>query len=297
MTTFAILADRVQLVADEDERHGGVAIQYLREVENDFIEKTQCTEKIVTIDTEADFTFNIVAVSMINDTFSIAGDYTDIFIEGKSLTVENSTANDGTYYISSSTYTAPNTVISCSTAVPDATADGTLTLDPQATYALPSDFCKELRVEWDGVKLSPLATGEPYTIHQNDGISEYTGTPSNYWIEEGVIRLLLKPSSHGIIKIWYVYINTDTSSASPAIPSDEHAKLVNGAIARMCEFCGNENRAQYYTNKYDNDIEDTFWKYKNRRNKQSHVTDVNDVESGIYTDEVRTYGFDSGFGS
>lgn len=297
MTTFAVLADKVQLITDPERKNLGVILQYVRDAENEFIEQTQCTEKITTIDTEADFTYNVAAVSMVNDTFSIAGDYSSLFTVDRTLTIADSTGNDGTYTVSSSVYSAPNTVISVSDAVPDATADGTLTLDPQATYDLPSDFCKEIRVEWDGIKLHPIATASPVSIHQNDGISEYTGTPCNYWIEEGIIRLLLKPPSHGILKIWYIYINTATDGTSPIIPSEDHNKLVNGAIVKMMEMNGQEVRATYYQGKWDKDIEDTYWKYKMRRAKQSHVTDVNDIESGTMTwDEIRTSGFDSGFG-
>jgi len=296
MSTFAELDDEVALIGDPDNKNPNVVLQYLRRIENDFIERTQCTEQIVTIDTEGDYTFNIAAVSMVNDTFSIAGNHSDIFTEDRSLTVANSTGNDGTYTISSSIYTAPNTVISVSDAVQDATADGTLTLDPQSTYALPNDFVKELRIEWNGVRIYPIATASPASIHRKDGISEYTGTPQNYWIEEGEIRLLLKPSSHGIIKIWYVYSNTDNSSTSPIIPSAEQRKLINGAIAKMLEFNKEENRASYYRKLYEDDIEETYWKYKNRHSKQTHVMDVNDFESGVITDEVRTFGFDSGFG-
>ena len=158
--------------------------------------------------------------------------------------------------------------------ISDATADGNIIIDVQAKYELPDDFVKELRVEFDGRKLDPLPQSVALSVHKSDGETEYTGYPYEYWITEGKIRLLLKSTKHGILKIWYSYKNTEADSTSPVIPTTEHIKLIDYAIASVLELKEQESRAIHYLNKYQNHIINTAMKYRSQRMRQVRIIDV-----------------------
>jgi hypothetical protein len=85
----------------------------------------------------------IVASSVADDTFSVAGDFTKLYGKGTSLDVTGSTGglNDGTYTVAEdSTFDGTNTVIATVQAVPDGTGDGaidyTATILPLAAVLL-----------------------------------------------------------------------------------------------------------------------------------------------------------------
>lgn len=72
----------------------------------------------------------VVAVDTAEQTFTVAGDLRSEAQPGTKMDLEGSTGNDGTYTISSTTYTAAGTdqtVIKVKSAFTDATADGTIT--------------------------------------------------------------------------------------------------------------------------------------------------------------------------
>ena len=287
MATFESIARRAQLKADNKNLFYDMAILYAREAENNFIGKTFCTEKVSTIDTDGDYTYDITGVVKSTKIFKIAGDKTAYFTAGITFVISGSTANDSTYTVVSSEYKDPNTEITVSESPVDETVDGSIVRSVQGIYELPSGFVKEFRVEWNGVKLEPLPQNVSVGIHQSDGITEQSDTPSEYWIIDDDIRLLLKPSSHGILKIWHCYRNTDESASSPIIPSEEHLNFIDYIIASLLEYQEQENRAVYYWNQYKSKVNTARIKYRNRRFKQNRVVDILDSAIGNNQDEIR----------
>lgn len=73
--------------------------------------------------------YNIIAVDTINKTFSISGNHTAEITADKSGIVENSSGNNGLYYVVSSSYDATNdkTIIVVSENILSSVADGTIT--------------------------------------------------------------------------------------------------------------------------------------------------------------------------
>jgi len=70
----------------------------------------------------------IVAVNTGSDIFSISGDLSTEFEAGDKIVVNGSTGNDGIYTVTNVAFNSPNTDITVSEDVTNATADGTLTL-------------------------------------------------------------------------------------------------------------------------------------------------------------------------
>ena len=292
MSTFAVLARKVQLKADKGNMNYELVLAFLRDAENDFIERTHCTEKISTIDTDGDYTYAIASATIATKTFTFSSttDLTELFAAGLTFTIEDSTGNDGSYTVVSSSFATPVMSVVVSETVADATADGNMVIDPQPYYDLPSDFEKAFRIEWDGVQLEPLPQGLPIQLHQSDGVTEYTGTPYRYWIIEGQIRLLNAPSSHGILKIWHSYRNTSAVVASPIIPSIEHDNLVHFAIASIMEFMEQEQRAVYYWNKYYEHVDSSKYRYISQRFDQDQIVSVN---TDMWDDDIETHEYSS----
>lgn len=75
----------------------------------------------------------IAAVDTGNDTVSIAGDVTGTIEDGSFIEITGSTGNDGIYVVESTTFSSPNTVITVTGDITDATADGNLTYNWTAT--------------------------------------------------------------------------------------------------------------------------------------------------------------------
>ncbi len=69
--------------------------------------------------------YAITAIDQAADTFTIAGNHTDYFIEDATFDVQGSTNNNGKWTVESSTFTGGNTVISVTGAV-GAVADGNI---------------------------------------------------------------------------------------------------------------------------------------------------------------------------
>lgn len=84
----------------------------------------------------------ILTADTVGDTFTVDGDHTAVFVNGRTFTVKGSTGNDGSYTATSSTLTAGDTVISVA-AVPSATADGVVnagsTANLDITYTVDAD--------------------------------------------------------------------------------------------------------------------------------------------------------------
>jgi hypothetical protein len=206
MSTFAELEHLVTIIT---ERFDLDNISILRKAENDFIEKTNCTEEFYNVNTN---TLNLADEEDLD-----SGVLSDL-------------------------------------------------------YSLPSGFVREYRVEWDGIQLHKHHKGAISRIY-NATNEIRTGTPDSYVIEDEQLRLLPKPTSHSYLNIWYCKYNTDGSSASPIIATREHEKIVNYVIAKVFEILNEENRAQYYWEKYKKDLIATYNKYKNQRFAQDRIYD------------------------
>ena len=144
------------------------------------------------------------------------------------------------------------------------------TLSP--TYDLPSGFLREFRLEWDGVKLEKAHIKGGSIVYESDGTT-VTGTPTAYWIENSLIRLVPEPSAHGYLARWYASENIVTDGASPVIPSIEHRKLVNYVVAEWHEINADFNLADRYRAQYLQDCSDAFFFYRSRRGKQKRIVD------------------------
>ena len=91
----------------------------------------------------------ITAAIVLDETFTIAGDYSDFFVAGVHFRVEGSTGNDDSWEVSSSVFGAA-TVITVTGDVTDATADGTIVC-PTLAMSLSE------RVELDCILIFPDA--------------------------------------------------------------------------------------------------------------------------------------------
>lgn len=145
-----------------------------------------------------------------------------------------------------------------------------------ALYNLPSDFVKELRVEWNGEKVEKSIYNTENFIYNSSG-ELYTGTPLRYWIEGNQIRWMPQPSAHGYWGMWYIYYNTATGT-DPIIPSIEHRKLANYAIYRAFEIMGKHELAEKYRNLYLQDTSAVYQRYKARRGKQRRLSTMSDTD-------------------
>lgn len=142
-----------------------------------------------------------------------------------------------------------------------------------ATYALPSNFVRLFRLEWNGVRLNPgHLKGDP-GVYDSAG-SEETGIPTEYWIENDRLRLRPKPSAHGYLSRWYAVKNTATSGDYPIIPEIERRKLANYAIWQWLEIDGQYEKAAVYEARYLRDCRNAYVKYRVRRGKQTQIIDV-----------------------
>ena len=80
-----------------------------------------------------------------SDFFGIAGDVSADIVVGSMINVTGSTGNDGDYRVTAVAFNSPNTEITVTPAVADATADGNL------TYNFTATALNDLRI---GVKFS-----------------------------------------------------------------------------------------------------------------------------------------------
>lgn len=77
-------------------------------------------------DVNQEYINTIVAINQGGKTFSISGNLTDSYINGRKLTVQGSTANNGDYNIISSTFSGGNTIITVLQTIPNNVIDGSL---------------------------------------------------------------------------------------------------------------------------------------------------------------------------
>jgi hypothetical protein len=150
-----------------------------------------------------------------------------------------------------------------------------------ATYALPSDFIREFRIEWNGSKLEKAHLKDGSLLIYDTADNYMVGWPESYLIENSLLRIIPKMSGHGYIGRWYAVKNTDTASVSPIIPEIEHLKLVNYAIYNYFEMNGDYDRAQYYKQQYLTDTASAYSRYKARRGKQARLIDPRLLDWGF----------------
>jgi hypothetical protein len=150
-----------------------------------------------------------------------------------------------------------------------------------ATYALPSDFIREFRIEWNGSKLEKAHIKDGSLLIYDTADNYMVGWPESYLIENGLLRIIPKMSGHGYIGRWYAVKNTDTASVSPIIPEIEHLKLVNYAVYYWYEMNGIYDKAQYYENKYLRDCSAAYTRYKARRGRQARLIDPRLLDWGF----------------
>lgn len=96
--------------------------------------------------------YDIVGVDTSAKTFSVAGDQTAKFVQGKKLRVRLSTGNNGLYTIVSSSYDNTNTIIVVSEAIPDGTADGKIYLNGFFFYTGTTTTMRDsiFNIYWNG---------------------------------------------------------------------------------------------------------------------------------------------------
>ncbi len=132
------------------------------------------------------------------NTFTIAGNYTNVFYNLAPFIVTGGTLNNGPYVVSSSAYSAPNTIITVTTPVPSTTADGYLAIpngydyDGSGNPVLPQYWGlgrqallinDEPTVRYDGISVSNTYGGSGATflpnISPSPGGLSLTGLPTN----------------------------------------------------------------------------------------------------------------------
>lgn len=95
--------------------------------------------------------------------FTISGDYSQKIQVGDTVTVEESTGNDGDYTVEAVAFSTPNTVVTTEEAIPDATADGTMTVRNTFLPAWGYDHAHELPDDF--IRLAhPRNPDDPWTI-------------------------------------------------------------------------------------------------------------------------------------
>lgn len=75
------------------------------------------------------YTWTIQSINVLIKTINIAGDQTNVFVQGREVTISNSTANDGDYTVSSAVYNAltDQTIVEFNETIPSSVVDGVLT--------------------------------------------------------------------------------------------------------------------------------------------------------------------------
>jgi len=295
--TFAELGNRIKMVFDVKafEVIPNLTL-LLQEAENEFIRRTLCLQKQIDIKIEAstvaEFDGTETNVSFVKgsgntkDTITDSDDgfVADNFAAGQELVVYGSTNNDGTYLIDSvavGTITLNSIGVLTSEA---GIADMTM-IAGQIPYkiALPSDFILINRVEFRSVPLLPThqQEGFPYAKTNND---IFTGTPRNYWIDAENIILIPKPTTEGMLKLWYNYYITSNATTSPTIPTIEHIKLINHVLGILYDMNEQPKIADRYYVRFERDCNKTAKKYKLQRFKQVRISDVNSYH--FYTNDI-----------
>jgi hypothetical protein len=282
MSTFAELENRVRLIVDEPP----VSVNMLlHESENEFIRKTLCTQDQRDIKIEASTVefdgaeTNIAFVKgsgNTRDTITDSDDgfVTDGFAAGQEIVVDGSTSNDNAYTIYS--VAAGTITLTSIGALTSESGVADMTIEASEIpykVSLPSDFVIESRVEFRGIRLEKIHQRENFQFARTTTLIE-TGTPEGYWIEGNYLVLVPKPTQEGTLKIWYTYYNTDSTTTSPIIPTVEHFKIVNHAIATLLELQEKNNIADRYFAKFENDCRITALKYINQRFSQRKIIDI-----------------------
>lgn len=104
--------------------------------------------------------FDITDVDTVNETFTVVGIHTDKFAATQKFIVQGSTGNDANWVVDSTVRVGPNTVITVTGNITDATVDGTIIL---------------LYVESNTIAQVPTTE---YTINVNTGVITFTENQS-----------------------------------------------------------------------------------------------------------------------
>ena len=211
-------------------------------------------------------------------TDSDSGLVTDGFAAGQQITVDGSTSNDGVYTIYS-VAAGTITLTSIGRLTSESGVSGLTIAADQIPHliALPSNFVKEFRVEYRGIALEPMNQMSTAQITKSTGDLQ-TGTPYFYWIEGDYIQIIPKSLQTGLLRLWYCYYNTDDTTTSLIIPTSEHYKIINHAIAILYEMDQKPEMADRYTVKFERDCRETRLIYAQRRHKQRRIADVSGGE-------------------
>jgi hypothetical protein len=89
----------------------------------------------------------ITAIDQGTKTITVTGDVSAVCIEGKVVTVRDSTGNDGVYIVVSSSYGAPSTAVVVEEALASATADGILIYGAQSVTSGNTATVNETKVD------------------------------------------------------------------------------------------------------------------------------------------------------
>ena len=287
MATFAELVYRAKFNTDKTGYRMAVDVsKLLHESENEFIRRTFCTmtqrdvqiEASTTVEfdgTETDIAF-VKGSGNTRDTITDASDgFTDDgFAANQQIVIAGSTSNDGTYTI----YSVADGTITL-TSIGQLTSEaGIADMTIKASeiphlVALPDDFVKMFRAEYRGIVLEPLNIGSDAQITKSTGLIQ-TGTPYFYWIEGTNIQIVPKPTQEGLLRLWYCYYNTDSTTTSPIIPETEHYKLVNHSLGIIYEMDQKSDEADRYFAKFERDVQNARLTYAKRRHSQRKISDA-----------------------
>ena len=130
--TQHINADKIILIDDREDGKAGSMVKYDDEGAYPkylIVSETKGAINKAIYEAAGNTAYTIDAINFTNKTFTLTtanGDVTATFLAGKIFSVIDSTGNDGTYEVASSTTSGGKTVITVKEAIPDQTVDGNI---------------------------------------------------------------------------------------------------------------------------------------------------------------------------
>jgi len=245
--TFSVMADRVIRITKQLKAE---ALHYLYEAQTDFIQRTNCMQKIkywpitpatgtiTTIETDsgyAKYTTSAAHSLAVNDWVAIWD------TSGYNGIQQVTAVADTTHFTTDRAYSADESGL-------------TATFRYGFQFDLPDDYVDFTRIDWEGQRLDQYNLFDYETLAETDGFELKTqGDPSGFWMEADIIRLLPAPTDTSSLTMRYVYYDTTSAPTSPIIPSKYHQYLVDYAIATQLEsqdLKGSDDRVRFYWEKY-----------------------------------------------